>query len=71
METMERRDCPQCLPLVSLQNGLVTKEYKSDSFTALNNVKRCITAGCLSVIPPGGGTKRNKRLREHINVFFL
>ena len=37
---------------------------------ALKNIKRHISAGCLSGIPPGGGTNRNERLHKHINSFF-
>ena len=44
--------------------------FKSDTFNALDNIKRHISAGCLSGIPPGGGTNRNERLHGHINSFF-
>lgn len=46
------------------------KLFRSDTFNALENIKRHISAGCLSGIPPGGGTNRNERLHEHINSFF-
>ena len=43
---------------------------KGSSINALKNIKRHISAGCLSGIPPGGGTNRNERLHKHINSFF-
>lgn len=49
-------------------NGM--KLFRSDTFNALENIRRHISAGCLSGIPPGGGTNRNERLHEHINSFF-
>ncbi len=44
--------------------------FKSETFKAFTNIKRHISAGCLSGIPPGGGTNRNERLHKHINSFF-
>ena len=49
-------------------NGV--KLLKSDTLTAINNLKRHISSGCLSGIPPGAGTNRNERLHEHVNSFF-
>ena len=50
------------------ENGV--KVFKSETFTALKNLERHISAGCLSAIPPGGGTNRNERLHQHIKSFF-
>ena len=49
-------------------NGM--KLFRSDTFNALENIRHHISAGCLSGIPPGGGTNRDGRLHEHINSFF-
>ena len=46
------------------------KLFKTDTFTALKNLKVHISTGCLSDIPPGGGTNRNERLHQHVNSFF-
>ena len=47
-------------------NRLFTLETEK----AVINLKTHITAGCLSNIPPGGGTNRNERFHRHINSFF-
>lgn len=44
--------------------------FTSDTFNAVNNLKRHIAAGCLSDIPPGGGTNHNERFHSHIKTFF-
>lgn len=44
--------------------------FRQDTFHAISNLKRHITAGCLSHIPPGSGTNRNEKFHSHINSFF-
>ena len=44
--------------------------FKQDTIHAISNLKVHIMAGCLSDIPPGGGTNRNERFHSHINSFF-
>ena len=46
------------------------KLFKPQTTLAIENLKHHILAGCLSDIPPGGGTNRNERLHEHINKYF-
>ena len=41
-----------------------------DTLQAIEKLKRHITAGCLSNIPPDGGTNRNKRFHSHIKSYF-
>ena len=36
---------------------------------AITNLKHHITHGCLSDIPPGGGTNRNECFHSHLNAF--
>lgn len=38
--------------------------------TAVENLKKHIAAGCLSNIPPVGGTTRNEHFHQHIDSFF-
>ena len=40
------------------------------TISAIENLYNHILTGCLSDIPPGGGTNRNERLHEHINKYF-
>lgn len=47
-----------------------TKLFKAETLASLHNLKQHITAGCLSYIPPGGGTNKNERLHEHLKTFF-
>lgn len=47
-----------------------TKLFRPDTNTALSNIKQHIPNDCLSDIPPGGGTNKNERFREHLNSFF-
>ena len=44
--------------------------FTSDTFTAVANLKRHISTGCVSDIPPGAGTNRNERFHRHIKSFF-
>ena len=44
--------------------------FKPDTFQTIDNLARHIAAGCLSDIPPGGGTNRNEQFHSHINSFF-
>jgi len=46
------------------------KIFKPETIKATENLKRHILAGCLSNIPPGGGTNKNERLHEHIKSYF-
>ena len=39
----------------------------SDTLRAIERLKEHIRSGCLSDIPPGGGTNRNERFHHHIN----
>ena len=48
----------------SSDNKLV---LNSDTISAINNLKRHITRGCLSNIPPGFGTNRNEKFHSFIN----
>ena len=47
-----------------------TKLFRSETFTALKNIEAHIRSGCLSNIPPGGGTNKNERFHQHLNSFF-
>lgn len=40
--------------------------FKQATIHAISNLKVHIMAGCLSDIPPGGGTNRNERFHSHI-----
>ena len=42
--------------------------FGTDTGHAINNLKKHITAGCLSNIPPGAGTNRNERFHHHVNA---
>lgn len=44
--------------------------FTADSIAATERLKRHITAGCVSNIPPGGGTSKNERFHHHINSLF-
>jgi len=48
----------------------VTKEgvklCKPDTMRAVENLKCHILMGCLSDIPPGGGTNKNERLHQEL-----
>ena len=44
--------------------------FKPETLSAIKNLKQHISAGCLSDIPPGGGTNKNERLHEHIKNYF-
>jgi len=47
-----------------------TKLFRHETFTALENIEAHIKRGCLSNIPPGGGTNKNERFHQHLNSFF-
>ena len=44
--------------------------FTPDTADAIRKLKHHISLGCLSDIPPGGGTNRNKRLHHHLNSLF-
>ena len=46
------------------------KLFKQETLIAMRNLRQHVSAGCLSNIPPGGGTNRNERLHEHIKNYF-
>lgn len=46
------------------------KLFTSATLSAISNLKKHISAGCLSNIPPGGGTNRNERFHRHLKNFF-
>ena len=46
------------------------KLFKPQTIISIENLKQHILTGCLSDIPPEGGTNRNERLHEHINKYF-
>lgn len=43
--------------------------FKPDTNTAIKNIIKHIRNGCLSNIPPGGGTNCNERFHQHIVIF--
>jgi len=51
------------------ENGGI-KLFKPETLKAVQNLKKHISNGCLSNIPPSGGTNRNERLHEHIANYF-
>ena len=44
--------------------------FTPDTAEAIRKLKHHISLGCLSDIPPGGGTNRNERLHHHLNSLF-
>ena len=44
--------------------------FRADTNNALKNVMNHIKLGCLSRIPPGGGTNKNERFHQHMKTFF-
>jgi len=42
------------------------KTFKPDTMRAVENLKCHILMGCLSNIPPGGGTNKNERLHQEL-----
>ena len=52
------------------EDGSGKKVFTPPTFDAVRKLREHISAGCLSNIPPGGGTNRNERLHHHINSLF-
>ena len=46
------------------------KLFSTDTTKAVQNLKRHVSAGCLSNIPKGGGTAKNERFHQHVHSFF-
>lgn len=44
--------------------------FRADTHIAINNIIRHIKIGCLSQIPPGGGTTKNERFHQHMKTYF-
>ncbi len=44
--------------------------FKTDTPIAVENLRSHIKVGCLSRIPPGGGTTKNERFHQHMKSFF-
>ena len=44
--------------------------FTNDTFQAIKNLNKHIASGCLSNIPPNGGTNRNERFHSHIKSYF-
>ncbi len=66
-DSEEKRLCDTPLPNVILSKlDTFTIKWKDSAddkgINALKNIKRHISAGCLSGIPPGGGTNRNESI---------
>ena len=54
----------------NIQDSSGKQLFTPDTFHAIENLKWHIKAGCLSQIPPEGGTNRNERFHRHINSHF-
>ena len=44
--------------------------FRADTQVAVNNIRKHIRMGCLSRIPPGGGTTKNERFHQHMRTLF-
>ena len=44
--------------------------FTPQTIESIENLKRHVLGGCISDIPPGGGTNRNERFHHHINSIF-
>ena len=44
--------------------------FTDGTIPAIDNLKKHISHGCISNIPPGAGTNRNERFHHHINSIF-
>ena len=53
-----------------IEDGNGKKVFTPPTFEAVRKLREHISAGCLSNIPPGGGTNRNERLHHHLNSLF-
>ena len=53
-----------------VKSGSGKNLFTLDTLQAIEKLKRHITAGCLSNIPPDGGTNRNERFHSHIKSYF-
>ena len=52
------------------EDGTVQGMISTATLKAVENLKQHISAGCISDIPPGGGTNKNERFHRHLNTFF-
>ena len=75
------RQCPTPQPELMLTKRNVFSEkwltlkdingisvFGRDTVHAIDNLKKRITTGCLSNVPPGAGTNRNERFHHHVNA---
>jgi hypothetical protein len=53
-----------------IQDSIGMQLFSPETVKATERLKHHITCGCLSDIPPGGGTNRNERIHHHINGLF-
>ena len=53
-----------------IEDGSGKKVFTSDTVDAVRKLREHISSGCISNIPPGGGTNRNERLHHHLNSLF-
>lgn len=53
-----------------VQDSNGRKIFMPETLQANRKLKQHISSGCLSNIPPGGGTNRNERLHHHLNGLF-
>jgi hypothetical protein len=53
-----------------IQDSRGMQLFSPETVKATERLKQHITCGCLSDIPPGGGTNRNERIHHHINSLF-
>ena len=51
-----------------VKDGKGIQLFSSDTLKATERLKHHITCGCLSNIPPSGGTNRNERVHHHIKT---
>ena len=50
-----------------VQGSSTMHVFTSETTPAIDRLKRHISSGCISNIPPGEGTNRNERFHHHIN----
>lgn len=53
-----------------IQGSSTMHVFTSATLLAIDRLKHHISSGCISNIPPGGGTNRNERFHHHINSLF-